>query len=60
MSRPMYTAATTRLLFRQARPAGATRQDSLASRYPGWVRGLVMAAFSLAFPGWLNESWLFL
>ncbi len=35
-------------------------QGTLASRYPLWVRLLVMAAFTLAFLGWLNESWLFL
>lgn len=55
----MNTAATKPLLLRQARPSAATRQDTLASRYAGWVRVLVMAAFSLAFLGWLNESWLF-
>ena len=47
-------------VLRRARPASATRQDTLAARYPGWVRGLTMVAFSLAFVAWLNEAWLFL
>ena len=47
-------------LVREARPAPSSRQDTLASSYPWWVRVLAMAAFTLAFLGWLNESWLFL
>jgi glutamate synthase (NADPH/NADH) small chain len=47
-------------IIRTPRPADANRQDTLAARYPPWVRMLVMAAFALAFLGWLNESWLFL
>lgn len=46
--------------IRAPRPAQAGRQDTLASRYSRWVRLLAMAAFTLAFLGWLNESWLFL
>lgn len=42
------------------RPAGAARQGSLPARYPPWVRWLSLAAFTLAFAGWLNETWLFL
>jgi polyferredoxin len=45
---------------RTPRDAAAGRQDTLASRYPPWIRVLVMAAFTLTFLGWLNESWLFL
>lgn len=38
----------------------AGEQDTLPSRY-GWpVKLLSLAAFSLAFVGWLNETWLFL
>lgn len=48
------------LLIRRPRPAAAGQQDTLAARYPVWVRWLVMAAFTLAFVGWLNEAWLFL
>lgn len=54
-------ATTDRLLWvREPRLAEVSSQDSLAARYPAWVRWLVMAAFTLAFLGWLNESWLFL
>lgn len=38
----------------------AWQQDTLARRYPPWVGLLAMAAFTLAFLGWLNETWLFL
>ena len=38
----------------------AGEQDTLPSRY-GWpVKLLSLAAFTLAFVGWLNETWLFL
>jgi len=43
-----------------ARPNAATRQDTLPGRYRWWVIGLSMAAFTLAFVGWFNESWLYL
>ncbi|MBU0498816.1 MAG: FAD-dependent oxidoreductase [Gammaproteobacteria bacterium] len=43
-----------------APPAGSGGQDSLPGRYRGWVMGISMAAFALAFAGWLNEAWLFL
>jgi len=48
------------LLTYNARPNGTTRQDTLPGRYRGWVIGLSMAAFSLAFLGWFNEAWLYL
>ena len=54
------TASDRPICVREPRPADASSQDSLAARYPAWVRWLVMAAFTLAFLGWLNESWLFL
>jgi hypothetical protein len=47
-------------LVRTPRPADASCQDTQAALYPAWVRALTMAAFTLAFLGWLNESWLFL
>ena len=38
----------------------ADEQDTLPSRY-GWpVKLLSLAAFTLAFVGWLNETWLFM
>ncbi|MEJ1298855.1 MAG: FAD-dependent oxidoreductase [Candidatus Sedimenticola sp. (ex Thyasira tokunagai)] len=43
-----------------ARANGATCQDTLPGRYPWWVMVIAMAAFTLAFGGWLNESWLYL
>lgn len=39
---------------------GASEQDTLPSRYRWPVHLLSMAAFTLAFVGWLNETWLFL
>jgi hypothetical protein len=42
------------------RPLTATQQDSLPGRYSQAVQWLSMAAFTLAFFGWLNESWLVL
>ena len=44
----------------QPMPSAATGQDSLPRRYPLWVQWFSMAAFTLAFVGWLNETWLFL
>ncbi len=44
----------------EARPASASEQNSLAGRYSLWVRALSLAAFAMAFLGWLNESYLFL
>ncbi len=38
----------------------ANKQRSLAGRYSLGVRVLSLAAFSLAFMGWINETWLFL
>lgn len=37
----------------------AGRQLSLAGRYAPWVQLLSLCAFSLAFLGWFNESYLF-
>ncbi len=38
----------------------ASKQRSLAGRYSLPVQALSLAAFSLAFFGWINETWLFL
>jgi glutamate synthase (NADPH) small chain len=43
-----------------ARPMNASRQGLLPGRYRWWVMGITMAAFSLAFIAWLNESWLYM
>jgi glutamate synthase (NADPH/NADH) small chain len=42
------------------RPLAASRQDSLPGRYSLAVQWFSMAAFTVAFFGWLNESWLML
>ena len=46
------------LIF-QARQTPASAQDSMSGRYSLWVQVLSLAAFSVAFLGWLNESYLF-
>ncbi|MCU7843929.1 MAG: FAD-dependent oxidoreductase [Candidatus Thiodiazotropha sp. (ex Monitilora ramsayi)] len=48
------------ILTYRARPNAAMSQDALPGRYRGWVMMLSMGAFTLAFLGWLNESWLYL
>lgn len=42
------------------RALAATHQESLPGRYSLTVQLLSMAAFTVAFFGWLNESWLML
>lgn len=42
------------------RAQAAAEQDLLPGRYSAAVQWLSMAAFTLAFVGWLNESWLML
>ena len=44
----------------EPRPSAASEQDSLPGRYRPAVQWLAMGAFTVAFFGWLNESWLFL
>lgn len=48
------------LLTYSHRPNTAVHQDSMPSRYRWWVMAFAMAAFTLAFLGWINESWLYL
>lgn len=43
----------------QPRTVSAMHQDLMPARYGLGVQMLSMAAFALAFFGWLNESWLF-
>ena len=47
-------------LVHEARRMPASRQESMAGRYNLWVQALALATFTLAFLGWLNESYLFL
>ena len=42
----------------QPRVLKSTQQDLMPARYSLWVQVLSMAAFTLAFGGWLNETWL--
>jgi glutamate synthase (NADPH/NADH) small chain len=51
---------TGKLITYQPRAGAAAQQGSLPRRYAPWVQWLSMAAFTLAFVGWLNETWLFL
>ncbi len=44
----------------RARSKAATGQGTLPRRYRWWVMALSMAAFTVAFIGWFNESWLYL
>ena len=58
----MSTTATVpreRPLFK-TKALPASKQRSLAGRYSLPVQLLSMAAFTLAFAGWVNETWLFL
>ncbi len=43
----------------QPRPAPASMQGTMPAKYALWVQALSLAAFSLAFLGWLNESYLY-
>ncbi len=47
------------LIKHQARVMGASEQDLMPGQYSLAVQLLSLAAFSLAFIGWLNETWLF-
>lgn len=44
--------------YHSARDADSSQQDLMPARYSLWVQVLSMAAFTLAFVGWLNETWL--
>jgi len=54
------TGLHDRPLAYRARPREAGVQETLPGRYPWWVMVLSLAAFTLAFLGWLNETWLYL
>ncbi|MDT8387811.1 MAG: FAD-dependent oxidoreductase [Thiogranum sp.] len=47
------------VFFRHPRAMPAGQQDLMPARYGLGIQILSMAAFSLAFFGWLNESWLY-
>ena len=54
------TRAPDPSFMRAPRMAAATEQGLLPSRYSRQVQLLALAAFTLAFAGWLNDTWLFL
>jgi hypothetical protein len=47
------------VLVHNPRVSSSARQDLMPGRYSIAVQLLSMAAFTLAFAGWLNETWLF-
>jgi len=47
-------------LIRATPSCSANQQDTLAGRYPRWVGYFAMVGFTIAFVGWLNETWFFL
>ncbi len=51
--------ATETVLTHRPRASAGTRQALMPIRYSLVVQLLSMAAFTLAFLGWLNETWLF-
>ncbi len=49
---------TEHILTHRPRAVNSTQQDLMPARYSLPVQLLSMAAFTLAFLGWLNETWL--
>jgi glutamate synthase (NADPH/NADH) small chain len=47
------------IITHQPRALSGSKQDSMPARYGLGVQVLSMAAFTLAFFGWLNEAWLY-
>ena len=47
------------VIYHRPRESESTRQNLMPVRYSLGVQLLSMAAFTLAFVGWLNETWLF-
>ena len=45
-------------LYHMPRASTAAQQDLMPRRYSIGIQILSMAAFTLAFVGWLNEAWL--
>ncbi len=55
----MNTKTVEQAFYHNARNTGATHQDLMPARYSLLVQFFSIAAFTLAFVGWLNETWLF-
>jgi hypothetical protein len=49
---------TEKTLTHNPRTINSTQQDLMPARYSLGIQLLSMAAFTLAFGGWLNETWL--
>ena len=54
----MMAAQTEKILVHNPRVVDGSQQDLMPSRYGIGIQLLSMAAFTLAFGGWLNETWL--
>ena len=50
---------TEQTIYHQPRTCDSTKQGLMPARYSLPIQILSMAAFTLAFVGWLNETWLF-
>ncbi|MDH5766053.1 MAG: FAD-dependent oxidoreductase, partial [Gammaproteobacteria bacterium] len=46
-------------IYHMPRAMNASEQETMPGRFPLVIQLLSMAAFTLAFFGWLNETWLF-
>ena len=55
----MNTKTVEQAFYHSTRDASSSHQDLMPVRYSLAVQILSMAAFTLAFGGWLNETWLF-
>ena len=55
----MNTAGVEQPTYHIPREKSSDSQDLMPSRYGIGVQLFSMAAFTLAFAGWLNETWLF-
>ncbi len=55
----MSTEYIEKPFYHSARDANSSHQDLMPARYSLTVQILSIAAFTLAFGGWLNETWLF-
>ena len=52
------TLQADNILKYSPRAVSSWQQDLMPARYSLWVQFLSIAAFTLAFVGWLNETWL--
>ena len=55
----MNSKITDQAFYHSARDSSSTHQDLMPARYSLTVQIFSIAAFTLAFVGWLNETWLF-